>query len=138
MSYRARALRIVALVAVVAVVGVGVLMLSRGPDPAGVVTTPVAGPTPTPRPTSSPTTAEAIEPPAPESVTVPVDDPASVFVEEDFAELPPVGLDEPADYGNDVTVTLDELERVDGEAAGPGEVAGPAVLVSITLHNASD
>lgn len=139
MTSRARVLRIVTL-AVVLVAGAAVAAaLSSGiaPQvPSQAAPTHVLTATATPQVTAAPS--------APPVVTVdptpsaaPEDDPATVFVEEDFAELPPVELDETAEYGNDVTVTLERVERVDGAGAGPGEVAGPAVLVTVKLHNGS-
>lgn len=145
MAARSAGMRIVLVVAVLAAVAVGTaLLLADRPVAAALgeaaSTAPVtASPTPTPTPAPS---AEPVPEPAPEHVLqaaeVPQDDPATVFVEDDFVELPPVGIDEEADYGNDVTVTLDDVERVDGTGAGPGEVAGPSVLVTLTLHNDSD
>lgn len=53
------------------------------------------------------------------------------------ATLPPVAIDEPADAGTGMTFQLDRLEAVQGEATGPGEVAGPAVRVTVTATNGS-
>jgi len=84
---------------------------------------------------------EASQPQEPEPSLVPAaatePDPATVFEPEDFPELPPVDLEEEADYGNGVTVTVDEVTRTHGEGKGVGEVAGPSVLVELTLRNGS-
>lgn len=136
MSTRKSVLRAVVLVVVLAV-AVAVVLVTQRPsvpdEPVAAPTTPAAAPTPVaePAPTDDPVTDV-------EAATVPLDDPATVFVEDDFLELPPVDLDEEADYGNSVVVTLDEVERVEGTGAGPGEVAGPSVLVTVTLHNGSE
>src|SRR5690554_4938676 len=140
MGTRAVVLRAVLVLAVLVVVAVGAaLMLAE--RPAAEALAPAAPTAPATAATSS-STPEPTSAPTPEPVVVEPqvdqDDPATVFVEDDFAELPPVDLDEEADYGNAVSVTLDEVERVDGTGAGPGEVAGPSVLVSLTLHNDSD
>ena len=133
------------LVVVVLAAAVTVALLAQRPasealDP-GAPTTPVAAPTsPEPAPPALSTEpAPTAEPAAQiEPVTASIDDPATVYVEDDFLELPPVDLDAEADFGNSVVVTLDEVERVEGTGAGPGEVAGPSVLVTLTLRNVSD
>jgi hypothetical protein len=57
----------------------------------------------------------------------------------DPAELPPslaaVALDAPATVGDGVTGSLESLEAVEGTATGPGNVAGPAVRVTVRLEN---
>jgi hypothetical protein len=37
-----------------------------------------------------------------------------------------------------VTVRVSDIQQVDGEAQGPGEVAGPALRVSIEVQNSTD
>ncbi|NLF05350.1 MAG: hypothetical protein GX593_10185 [Actinomycetales bacterium] len=140
MAARTLVLRIVLVVAFCAAVAVALALLLARPAPLALGTGPSPAPTvQTPEPTQDPV--EAPEPATPEQAeVVPVaeEDPATVFVDDDFDELPPVDLDEEADYGNDVVVTIDELERVHGKGTGPGEVAGPSVLVELTLRNDSD
>ena len=46
-------------------------------------------------------------------------------------------LREKGDLGNGVAVRVSKIETVDGEAQGPGEVAGPALRVSIEVENTS-
>ena len=46
-------------------------------------------------------------------------------------------LSEKGDLGNGVAVRVSKIESVDGEAQGPGEVAGPALRVSIEVENTS-
>jgi hypothetical protein len=47
-------------------------------------------------------------------------------------------LDEKASLETGVAVEVSEIESVRGEARGPGEVAGPAVRVSIEVTNATE
>jgi hypothetical protein len=51
------------------------------------------------------------------------------------ATLPPVAIDEPADTTTGMTFRLERLEAVQGEATGPGEIAGPAVRVTVVATN---
>lgn len=46
-----------------------------------------------------------------------------------------VGLDEPAEVLRDVVIRLASIESVQGEAQGPGEVAGPALRVTVEVAN---
>ncbi len=61
---------------------------------------------------------------------------------EDAAALPPslapVALTEEAAVGNGVTATVEDLEAVQGSAQGPGQVAGPAVRVTVRIVNGTD
>jgi hypothetical protein len=56
---------------------------------------------------------------------------------ETVVTAPPVGIDEVADAGTGMTFRLEQLEAVDGEANGPGEIAGPAVRVAVVATNDS-
>lgn len=56
---------------------------------------------------------------------------------EDVAALPAVDLTAPARYDSGVVGSID-VEVVDGQAVGPGEVARRALLVRVTFDNASD
>ncbi len=51
--------------------------------------------------------------------------------------VPPVGIDQVADPGTGVSFRLAQLEAVTGEATGPGEIAGPAVRVTVVATNGS-
>jgi hypothetical protein len=53
-------------------------------------------------------------------------------------ELPPISFDETGDFGNGLTVRLVELTSVTGEATGPGQVAGPAIRVTVEVANTTD
>ena len=56
---------------------------------------------------------------------------------ETVVTAPPVAIDEVADAGTGITFRLELLEAVDGEANGPGEIAGPAVRVTVVATNDS-
>lgn len=51
---------------------------------------------------------------------------------------PPAPVHKPQAVKRGLTAKVDRLEAVSGTASGPGEVAGPAVRVSLTLQNQSD
>jgi hypothetical protein len=46
-----------------------------------------------------------------------------------------VAIDEEADPGTGMSFRLERLEAVKGEANGPGEIAGPAVRVTVVATN---
>ncbi|WP_344801805.1 DUF4352 domain-containing protein [Microlunatus ginsengisoli] len=47
-------------------------------------------------------------------------------------------LDQKASLGNGVSVKVSKIESVKGEAQGPGEIAGPAVRVTVEVTNGTD
>ncbi len=47
-------------------------------------------------------------------------------------------LDEKGELGNGVIVEVTKIEDVKGEAEGPGEVAGPAIRVTVTVKNTTE
>jgi hypothetical protein len=49
--------------------------------------------------------------------------------------LPAVALDKPAAVGNGVTGTVVSLEAIDGTGRGPGNIAGPALRVTVRITN---
>ncbi|MGY1809662.1 hypothetical protein ACI8AF_20030 [Blastococcus sp. SYSU D00669] len=49
--------------------------------------------------------------------------------------LPEVPLDAPAAVGNGVVATLTGIEAIEGTANGPGNVAGPALRVTVRVEN---
>ena len=49
--------------------------------------------------------------------------------------LPAVALDSVADAGNGITATLPLIESIQGSGTGPGNVAGPALRVTVRVHN---
>ncbi len=48
--------------------------------------------------------------------------------------LPAVALDQPV-VVEEVTATLTEIEEITGQATGPGDVAGPALRVTVRIQN---
>ena len=116
----------VLVVAAVAVsVGVWASMPDGAPGAAGP-SDPVPSPGITPGP--SPTETAVLTPPSTDAPT----DPAPEMT------TPPVALDGTASFGTGVTARLTAVESVAGEASGPGEVAGPAVRVTVELHNGTN
>jgi len=108
-------------------VGVGAWVLTSD-TPSGVAapSNPVLGPDATSGP--SPTETLVLTPPSTDAPT----DPAPEMT------TPPVALDGTASFGTGVTARLTAVESVAGEASGPGEVAGPAVRVTVELHNGTN
>ncbi len=74
--------------------------------------------------------------------TSPTADPAPSTAAPSPTEPPPptsVPLDTPAEIGGTgLTARIGSLEAVDGQAEGPGQVAGPAIRFGVTLVNGSD
>ncbi|MGY1841495.1 MULTISPECIES: hypothetical protein [unclassified Modestobacter] len=84
---------------------------------------------------SEPTAAAPEEAPTPSTGANPATPPA------DSAELPPalpvVSLDEPV-VVDGLTASLSLIEAIEGRATGPGDVAGPAVRVTVRIDNPTD
>ncbi len=110
-----------------------VVALMRGPsghpqkdsflDPSETSPAPTA-PTPASEPSSGPT---GVPPPGSlETVDV-----------REVSVAPPVALDEAGDFGTGVTVRISDIEAVAGVAHGPGEVAGPALRLTMVADNDS-
>lgn len=133
-----RRLRTAVALAAVPVVLVGLLVWmvsgsdasSRSPDGATSTSAP-AGPTSAPTP-SGPTSTGAQsadpDPVTPQPTGSPVD----------ANELPPllpvVALDEIASV-DQVAVSMESIEAIDGQGVGPGNVAGPALRVTLRIEN---
>jgi hypothetical protein len=49
--------------------------------------------------------------------------------------LPPVALDDVAAVGNGMTASIVDIEAIQGEAMGPGNIAGPALRVTVRITN---
>lgn len=49
----------------------------------------------------------------------------------------PVDLDKPSDAGDKVSVRLTKIASIDAKAEGPGEVAGPALALTVLVRNGS-
>jgi hypothetical protein len=64
-----------------------------------------------------------------------VDRPVAGSIDELPPSLPQVGLGDAAAVGDGVTVAVASVERVQGSGVGPGNVAGPALRVTVRLTN---
>ncbi|MCW2580881.1 MAG: uncharacterized protein JWR82_2482 [Blastococcus sp.] len=119
-------------VAVLLVAALAVLLLALDRDDAA----PSATGEPAARTSGVPTEAAdetvAPSPPTPEP-TGPTED-----VDEPPPSLPEVPLEAPAAVGNGITATLPDLEAIDGTAVGPGNIAGPALRVTVRIANGTD
>lgn len=89
-----------------------------------VVPAPTA-PTPAPTPETTPETT-----PEPTGPTGDVDDPPP--------SRPAVALDEAAEVGDGVSASLVSLDAIEGTATGPGNIAGPALRITVRIENGTD
>ena len=116
---------VAALVVAVALVVVAVLVL-REDDETGRATA------------DAPAAAASTTAAPPELAPAPVT-PEPAGPTEDATELPvsltPVGFDEPAAVGNGITADVVSLEAVEGSGRGPGNIAGPALRVTVRITN---
>ena len=125
----AAALVAAALLAVALVAGRG------GTEPAG------SGPSAATAPAEATGTGEPTAPAGPSPSVPPAPSPTGdpAALTGDPAELPPslpaVALDATAAVGDGVTGSLQSLDAVEGTATGPGNVAGPALRVTVRLEN---
>jgi hypothetical protein len=120
-----------ALCAVLAVLAV--LAARSGDDGTAAAASPShpAGATASPYPTEVvlPTGTVPPPPPTPEA-TGPTEDATALPV-----SLPPVELGEEAATEDGITAAVEDLAAVEGSATGPGQVAGPAVQVTVRITN---
>ncbi|MFW3170539.1 hypothetical protein [Geodermatophilus sp. CPCC 206100] len=123
-STRRRLLVAAAVVVLVAAV-VGVLLALSGGEGDGTA----AAATPT-APSAGATAPAPLPTPEPTGPTEDVDEPP--------AALPEVALDEPAAVGNGVVARIADLEAIDGTAVGPGNIAGPALRVTVRIENGTE
>jgi hypothetical protein len=104
-----------------------------GDDGTAVASTPStpSGATTSPYPTEVvlPTGTVPPAPPTPEP-TGPTEDATALPV-----SLPPVALTEVAATEDGITAAVEDLVSVEGSGAGPGQVAGPAVRVTVRITN---
>ncbi|MGZ8750598.1 MAG: hypothetical protein ACXWYP_06935 [Pseudonocardia sp.] len=111
----------IAAVLVIALVAL-ILVLNRDNDPdagsAASTTSAVATDTSVPAPLPTPT---------PTGPTEVVDQPPPA--------LPEVPLDAEAAVGNGIVATLPQIEAIEGSAVGPGNIAGPALRVTVRIAN---
>ena len=124
-----RVLRIGGALAVV-VVGLVVLGLAlRGGDDARTPSA-AAGTTAPLSTEGPPAAAPAVPTPEPTGPTDAVDEPPP--------SRPAVALDETAEAGDGVTASITSVEAIDGTAIGPGNIAGPALRVTVRVDNGTD
>lgn len=118
--------------------GVAVLLLGGGngarPGSAGAAAPAPAVPTGAePAPSAAPEpTARVSDPP-----TGPASEPTGLVADELPASHPPVPLDATAEVDGRIAATVESLEAIRGTAVGPGNVAGPALRVTVRLLNRS-
>jgi hypothetical protein len=119
---------------------------------AGSSTGVVATPTPTATPTetamqslpggttapASPASAPAPEPTAASPAPAPATGSDAQLANVDQPVAPPVPLDQPASIREGITAEITEFESVQGQAQKAGEVAGPSLRFTVTLHNSTD
>ncbi|TFV53001.1 hypothetical protein [Blastococcus sp. TF02A-35] len=81
---------------------------------------------------SATSTSPWTQPPAP-----PTPEPAGPtdVVDEAPPSLDAVGLDETAAVGNGITAEVTGIEAIEGTAVGPGNIAGPALRVTVRIEN---
>ena len=101
----------------------GASVASPGPSAEASVTgTPTTGGSATSTPTASEPPAEGSTPPWATGLSA----------------LPAVPLDQSAEFGTGVTATLDSVVQVSGVGRLPGEKSGPALAITVRLHDGSD
>jgi hypothetical protein len=79
-------------------------------------------------------TRTTVTPPSTPSVTPEPTEPTPT-TDELPAELPAVALDGRAEAGNGVVALLPSIEAIQGTGTGPGNIAGPALRVTVRLEN---
>ncbi len=117
-----------------AAVALVLVFTTRDEDPDGV-----AAAEPTPTQTSAPRDEPTLEGPAipaPPVESDPAGQPGAA--DERPRSLLAVALDAPAETGDGVTGSLVSIEAIDGTGVGRGNVAGPALRVTIRLTNGTD
>ncbi|WP_164700497.1 hypothetical protein [Modestobacter sp. KNN46-3] len=136
------------LAALVVVVAVASAFLALGDRRApGDVTSPVAGSTAAttagPAPGATDPASGATDPSAPSSDTAaPAGGPPAsaadpvTIAQELPPDLPAVALEEPVPVDG-LTIEVASIEGIDGQATGPGNIAGPAVRVTVRVTNDS-
>jgi hypothetical protein len=80
----------------------------------------------------SPTSAAPSATPAPA-----VPEPIAPVADGAPVELPPVPLDGRAEADSGVVALLPRIEAIEGSGSGPGNIAGPALRVTVRLENGS-
>jgi hypothetical protein len=52
--------------------------------------------------------------------------------------MPAVPIDEPAPAGNGIVARVTKVEAIESTASGPGQIAGPAVRITLSIDNGSN
>ncbi|WP_395245670.1 hypothetical protein ACGGZK_07610 [Agromyces sp. MMS24-K17] len=117
----------IVLVIVIALV-VAISLSSGGSEPEAIpVATSTPGPSDPPS-TTAPAT-EAALPVVPSVAPGPIEQPPPAD---------PVPIDATAEIAPSLTARISKIEAVEGEAQGPGEVAGPAIRITVEIDNATN
>ncbi|TFV90710.1 DUF4352 domain-containing protein [Blastococcus sp. CT_GayMR16] len=116
---------LVALAAVVVAALVVVWLLVRSDDDPGSAVQSGTSSSATSSSTPSASATESASPPAPGPTDANEPPPA----------LPPVALDARGEVGNGVVATLPSIDEIQSEAQGPGNIAGPAIRVTVRIEN---
>jgi hypothetical protein len=126
-SRRRRLIAAIAALAVLVVAGVVAFLLVRGDDG---TTSPTADESSAPTTTTAPATESVIPPPPTPTPTGPTENADALP-----PALPDVPIDGTAEVGNGISATIARTESIQGGGQGPGNVAGPAVRVTIRITN---
>jgi hypothetical protein len=124
---RRRLVLAVAAAVLVAVVALGWVLTTRGDDGDGSTAADPSGAVATSGAPVDETIAPLPPTPTPTGPTEDVDEPPVAL-----AEVP---LDAPAAVGNGIVATIASIEAIDGTAVGPGNIAGPALRVTVRIEN---
>lgn len=124
-----------AALALAALVALVLVLTTRDGDGDDAGGTAAAEPAQTSAPRDEPTI-EGPDIPAPPVESDPAGEP--VAADERPRNLPAVALDAPAETGDGVTGSLVSVEAIDGSGVGRGNVAGPALRVTVKLTNGTD
>lgn len=113
----------------------------RGPsEPAPTNPAPTGAPTVTGPPAPGPSVTPTSTLPPPVNTPVPQKSPGdlnSTVPTTPEKSRKPVDLDTSSDAGGGVTARLSEIRSVNAKASKPGEVAGPALAISVLVKNGS-
>ncbi|HEX2072705.1 MAG TPA: hypothetical protein VHF92_02875 [Geodermatophilus sp.] len=122
---RRRGVLAVATAVLVAALAALVVGLSSDDDAASAPAAPATATLGTPAPEVS--LSPPLPTPEPTGPTENVDEPPPA--------LPEVPLDAPAAVGNGIVATIPAIEAIEGTAVGPGNIAGPALRVTVRIEN---
>ncbi|SNR41369.1 hypothetical protein [Blastococcus mobilis] len=125
---RRRRLQLSAAVVALLALCAAVLMWNRGQD--GDSGTARAAGTATVEATVSPTATPSWTPPP-----APVTPEATGDVDQPPPDLPAVALRKTASVGDGITGSVTRMSAIEGTAVGPGNVSGPALRITVRIHN---